>query len=139
AIEANLGGLRAVAASPAFVTGKVSTRALAEVSHRPKTLTVLSGGPATSVQDYPGRLGYWDVGVPPSGPMDALAFRLGNRLLGNDEGAAGLEITGVGPTLVYNAPAIACLAGAELEASLDGTPVAPYEPFDIAAGQTLKL
>src|SRR6202000_1032577 len=97
------------------------------------------GGASTTVQDYPGRLGYWDVGVPPSGPMDALSLRLGNRLLGNAEGAAGLEITAQGPALLFNAPALLCLTGAELEASLDGQPVAAYAPFQVAAGQTLKL
>ena len=64
-----------------------------------------AAGPTTTVQDYPGRLGYWDVGVPPSGPMDDLAFRLANRLLGNAEGAAGLEFTAPGPTLRFNADA----------------------------------
>ena len=49
------------------------------------------------MQDWPGRLGYWAVGVPPSGPMDALSFRLANRIVGNAEGAAGLEITLAGP------------------------------------------
>ena len=48
-------------------------------------------GLQTSVQDYPGRVGLWHVGVPPSGPMDALGHRLANALVGNDEGAAGLE------------------------------------------------
>ncbi|MBV9508979.1 MAG: 5-oxoprolinase/urea amidolyase family protein, partial [Caulobacteraceae bacterium] len=138
-LETNLGWLREVAASEAFVSGRVSTRALAEISYHPQTIRVLSGGPSTTVQDYPGRLGYWDVGVPPSGPMDALALRLGNRLLGNDEDAAGLEITGQGPVLLFNAPALVCLAGAELEASLEGEPVSTYAPFRVEAGQTLKL
>ena len=61
-------------------------------------VSVLAGGFATTVQDYPGRRGYWHVGVPPSGPMDSLAFRLGNRLLENPEGTAGLEVTLLGPT-----------------------------------------
>jgi urea carboxylase len=100
---------------------------------------VLSGGPSTTVQDYPGRQGYWDVGVPPSGPMDPLGFRLANRLVGNGEDAAGLEITAVGPTLLFNHAAVVALTGAELDASLDGAPVAPYAPFTVAAGQTLKL
>jgi urea carboxylase len=138
-LETNLGWLRDVARCEPFVSGQVSTRVLSELPYRGRTVRVLSGGASTTVQDYPGRLGYWDVGVPPSGPMDALSLRLGNRLLGNDEGAAGLEITGLGPSLVFNAAATACLAGAELEASLDGQPVAPYAPFEIAAGQTLKL
>ena len=51
------------------------------------------GAPDAAVQDYPGRTKLWHVGVPPSGPMDALAFRLANALVGNAEDAAGLEIT----------------------------------------------
>jgi urea carboxylase len=138
-LETNLDWLRDVARSEPFVSGNVSTRVLSDLPYRGHTVRVLSGGAATTVQDYPGRLGYWDVGVPPSGPMDALAFRLGNRLLGNAEGAAGLEITGLGPTLVFNAPALVCLTGAALDASLDGVAVPPYAPFQVGAGQTLKL
>ncbi|OHB33755.1 MAG: urea carboxylase [Phenylobacterium sp. RIFCSPHIGHO2_01_FULL_70_10] len=138
-LETNVEWLRQVARSEPFVSGQVSTRALSEIPFAPQTIRVLSGGPATTVQDYPGRQGYWDVGVPPSGPMDAFSFRLGNRLLGNAETAAGLEITALGPTLLFNRAATACLAGAELEASLDGVPVQPYAPFHIGEGQTLKL
>jgi urea carboxylase len=138
-LETNLEWLRQVAESEPFVLGRVSTRALAEIPYTGRTVRVLSGGPSTTVQDYPGRLGYWNVGVPPSGPMDALALRLGNRLLGNAEGDAGLEITAQGPALLFNAPALVCLTGAELEASVDGQPVDVYAPFQVAAGQTLKL
>ncbi|MEO6376498.1 MAG: urea carboxylase, partial [Caulobacteraceae bacterium] len=138
-LETNLDWLRQVVRSEVFITGQVSTRALADIPYVSRTLRVLSGGPATTVQDYPGRLGYWDVGVPPSGPMDALAFRLGNRLLGNEDEAAGLEITALGPTLLFNFPATVCLTGEELEASLDGVPVPPYAPIAVAAGKTLKL
>lgn len=138
-LETNLDWLRQVAESEAFVSGRVSTRALAEIPYAGRTVRVLSGGPSTTVQDYPGRLGYWAVGVPPSGPMDAQALRLGNRLLGNAEGAAGLEITAQGPALLFNTGALVCLTGAELEASVDGAPVAAYAPFQVAAGQTLKL
>ncbi|MBW8882092.1 MAG: ATP-grasp domain-containing protein, partial [Asticcacaulis sp.] len=138
-IETNLDWLRTVVRSDAFTTGKVSTRALNSIEYEPQTIRVLSGGPATTVQDYPGRTGYWDVGVPPSGPMDALAFRLGNRLLGNDEGLAGLEITAAGPTLQFNTATTACLAGAAFDATLDSEPVAVYRPFSIASGQVLKI
>jgi urea carboxylase len=138
-IETNLDWLRQVAVDPAVSSGCVSTRRLAQIAYRPATIQVSSGGPATTVQDGPGRLGYWDVGVPPSGPMDALAFRLGNHLVGNDEGAAGLEFAAAGPGLVFNAPALACLAGADFGATLDETPVSPYAPFAIAPGRTLKI
>ncbi|WP_267396660.1 MULTISPECIES: urea carboxylase [unclassified Sphingomonas] len=138
-IETNLDWLRTVVRSDVFTSGEVSTRALADIAYTPRTIRVLAGGASTTVQDYPGRLGLWDIGVPPSGPMDALAFRLGNRLLGNDEGTAGLEITAAGPTLFFNTPTRLCLTGADFGASLDGAPVATYLPIDIAAGQTLKI
>ncbi|WP_375403927.1 urea carboxylase [uncultured Sphingomonas sp.] len=138
-IETNLRWLRAVVRSPAFVSGRVSTRALAEVEYRPASIRVLAGGAFTTVQDHPGRLGLWDVGVPPSGPMDALAFRLGNRLLGNDEGEVGLEITAAGPTLRFDAVARVCLAGADFGATLDGVSVRPYEAIEVAPGQVLKV
>ena len=46
-----------------------------------------------AVQDWPGRTKLWNVGVPPSGPLDAVSFRLANALVGNSPTAAGLEIT----------------------------------------------
>jgi len=106
---------------------------------RQGVVSVVRGGLATTVQDYPGRRGYWHVGVPPSGPMDSLAFRLGNRLLGNPQGAAGLEVTLIGPTLRFDDAGTVCLAGADCAALLDGRPLAPYAPTQVAPGQTLKL
>jgi urea carboxylase len=138
-IETNLDWLRAVVRSEPFVTGQVSTRALETVAWTPDTIQVLSGGPATTVQDWPGRQGYWDVGVPPSGPMDDLAFRLGNRLLGNGDDAAGLEITALGPTLKFNRAAVVCLTGAAFDARLDGAPAPAYVPFTVTPGQVLKI
>ena len=138
-IETNLDWLRTVVRSDAFVSGNVSTRSLVAIAYTPRTISVLTGGAATTVQDYPGRIGLWSVGVPPSGPMDALAFRLGNALLGNDEGAAGLEVTAAGPTLRFNAPALLCLTGADFGATLDDTPVRPWTPFAVGGGQVLKL
>jgi urea carboxylase len=138
-IETNLDWLRTVVRSQPFTSGKVSTGALADIVYTPHTIRVLAAGASTTVQDYPGRVGLWDVGVPPSGPMDGLAFRLGNRLLGNDESAAGLEITAAGPTLQFNVPARLCLTGADFAATLDGEPVTRYAPFAVAAGQVLKI
>jgi len=138
-IETNLDWLRTVVRAPLFTEGQVSTRALADIPYAPRSIRVLAGGASTTVQDYPGRLGLWDVGVPPSGPMDALAFRLGNRLLGNAEDVAGLEITAAGPTLLFNAATRICLTGADFAATVDGAPLSCYTPIDITAGQTLKV
>jgi len=138
-IETNLDWLRTVVHSDAFTSGEVSTRALAAIAYQPRTIRVLSGGAATTVQDHPGRVGYWNVGVPPSGPMDALAFRLGNRLLDNDGDAAGLEFTAAGPTLLFNGATHICLTGADFAAKLDGEPVERYRMVAVAPGQTLQI
>ncbi|MDE2403131.1 MAG: urea carboxylase [Sphingomonadales bacterium] len=138
-IETNLRWLREVVRSPAFVSGEVSTRALNDIAYHPRSVRVISGGTATTVQDWPGRQHLWAVGVPPSGPMDDQSFRLGNRLLGNPEGTAGLEVTVTGPTLAFTAPARICLTGADFKATLDGVPVARGEAIAVAAGQTLAL
>jgi urea carboxylase len=138
-LETNLEWLQTVVQHDFFTDGTGSTRSLGTVDYEPGGIRVLAGGLATTVQDYPGRIGYWNVGVPPSGPMDTLAFRLGNRLLGNDEGAAGLEITAVGPALHFHRAARVCLTGAELEASVDGTAVEPYRVVPVAAGQILRI
>lgn len=138
-IETNLRWLRDVARSADFVSGDVSTRSLERVAHHPRSISVRSAGTLTAVQDYPGRIGLWDVGVPPSGPMDARAFRLGNMLLGNDEAAAGLEVTFTGPTLQFNTASRVCLTGADFAATLDGQAVPRNQPFAVGAGQVLAL
>jgi urea carboxylase len=138
-IETNVDWLRQIVRSRPFRAGRISTGTLGAIGHAPRAIRVLSGGLATSIQDYPGRLGCWSVGVPPSGPMDSLAFRLGNRLLGNPEGAAGLEWTAVGPVLRFGCAARICLTGAESDAALDGTPLELYTPTAVAAGQTLRV
>ena len=138
-IETNLRWLRDVVQDESFIAGTVTTRLLDTIPYAPSSLQIVSGGTATTVQDWPGREGLWSVGVPPSGPMDDRSFRLGNLRLGNPEGTAGLEVTFTGPTLRFNAPARLCLAGADFGAKLDGNPVARDTPFDVAAGQTLAL
>ena len=138
-IETNLRWLRDVTRADDFTSGDVSTRSLEHVEHHPHSVSVRSAGTLTTVQDFPGRIGLWDVGVPPSGPMDARAFRLGNALLGNDAAAAGLEVTVTGPTLQFNTATRICLTGAEFGATLDGKPVPRNQPVAVAEGQLLAL
>ncbi|MEA2154959.1 MAG: urea carboxylase [Solirubrobacteraceae bacterium] len=102
-------------------------------------IEVVSAGTLATVQDWPGRLGYWEVGVPPSGPMDDRSFRLGNRLVGNPEGAPGIELTLGGPRLRFAAPAVVAVTGAPLVVELDGEPVAQWAPLAVPAGALLKL
>ncbi len=138
-IESNLDYLRQLVADPMFVAGAMTTRALDAFGYAPRSFEVLAAGTQTTVQDYPGRLGFWNVGVPPSGPMDGLSFRLANRALGNPEGAAALEITVSGPTLRFNVDAVICLTGASMAADIDGRPAAWGTPLEVRVGETLRI
>lgn len=138
-IETNRTYVSQVLADDRFREGRLFTRTLNEFNYQPSTVDVISGGTMTTIQDHPGRIGYWEIGVPPSGPFDSYSFRLGNRLLGNEKSAAGLEITLRGPTLVFNRATQIVLAGAPLDASLDDRAVPFWEILDVAAGATLKL
>ncbi|HEV7761018.1 MAG TPA: urea carboxylase, partial [Acidimicrobiales bacterium] len=138
-IETNVEHLRAVLAEPRFAAGEVMTGLLADVPFRPQAIEVIDGGGQATVASYPGRTGYWSVGVPPSGPMDDLSFRLGNRMLGNPVDAAGLECAVTGPTLLFHRAAVVCLTGADMQATVDRTPVRPWTPVAVPAGGRLRL
>jgi urea carboxylase len=137
--ETNLRYLRAVAASATFAVGAVTTSFLSTFKVAHTAFEVLEAGTQTTVQDYPGRLGYWHVGVPPSGPMDALAFRLANRMVGNAESAAAVEMTTMGARLRFDSDARIALTGAEMGATLDGAPVPHWQAFAIRAGSVLRM
>ena len=130
--------IAALCAHPAVADG-TATAALAGLPLPPADIAVLAPGIQTTVQDLPGRIGYWAVGVPPSGPMDDLALRLGNRVVGIAEHAAGLEMTLGGVVLRFGRAAVVALAGAPLSAELDGRAVSWWKPLDIPAGGVLRL
>ncbi|SFU25829.1 urea carboxylase [Paraburkholderia aspalathi] len=138
-IETNLDYLRAIAGSATFARGEQTTAFLTRFMFAPHTIDVLDGGVQTTVQQTPGRVGYWDIGVPPSGPMDGLSFRLANELLGNPADAAGLECAMVGATLRFNTATLFVLGGAPLAATLDGQPVTLWQVTRAPAGSVLKL
>jgi urea carboxylase len=138
-IESNLDYLRQLIADPLFAAGAMTTRALDTFAYAPRTLEVLAAGTQTTIQDYPGRVGYWNVGVPPSGPMDDWSFRLANRALGNPPNAAALEITVSGPTLRFNTDAIVCLTGAPMPTDVEGRLPRHGAPFAVRRGETLRV
>src|SRR5712671_6895184 len=138
-IESNLDYLRQLSVDPVFASGGMTTRALDAFAYAPRTLEVLTAGTQTTIQDYPGRLGFWNVGVPPSGPMDSLSFRLGNLLLGNGEGAPGLECTVSGPALCFHFETDIALTGADFAARLNGQPVPQWEVLRVSEGSVLEL
>ncbi len=138
-IEVNLGTLRAALDHPDVRTAKHDTGTLAGVVDPRPRITVERPGLLTTVQDLPGRVGLWAVGVPPSGPMDDLSFRLGNRALGNPEGAPGLECTASGPALRVTHPTTVCVTGAECLVTVNGTPAPMWEPIELPAGAVLDV
>ncbi len=138
-IETNIEYLRQVCADPTFTASGVTTAYLKDFHYRTNAIDVIEPGTQTTIQDYPGREGYWHVGVPPSGPMDSLAFRIANRLVGNSEGDAGLEIAVTGPTLKFRSAAVIALTGADFGARLDGEAVAPWRAIEVKEGSLLEM
>ena len=121
-----------------FVRGVPHTGVLASLAFHQRAFEVRQAGAHTTIQSLPTRDGYWPVGIPPSGPMDDLAFRVGNLKLGNDPGAPGLELTVAGPTLAFRSATTVLVAG-YCEAAVDGREVAPWEPVAVESGQVLTL
>lgn len=103
------------------------------------SIEVLKPGLQTTIQDYPGRIAYWHVGIPPSGPMDSLAFRLANQVLGNEATAAGLEITMLGPELKFNVETVICLTGAPVRMLINDAPMPQWNAIRVKAGSVLKI
>jgi len=101
-------------------------------------IQVQEPGLFTTVQDL-GREGFGPLGVSASGAADAISLRMGNRLVGNAEGAAGLEMTLLGGTFLFPEGAVIALAGSDFGATLDGKPVELWTAFESRPGQALRL
>ena len=138
-IETNLGLLRAALRDPDVRAATHSTATLDTVSDPSRRIEVTRAGTITTVQDWPGRTGLWHVGVPPSGPMDDLSFRLGNEALGNPEGAPGLECTVQGPELRFSHATTVCVTGAPAPVTVNGEAVPQWEPVTVPAGALLDV
>ncbi|GHV11733.1 urea carboxylase [Clostridia bacterium] len=138
-ITTNIDYLRSVLSAPDYTNGDLHTHLLDGLEYREHKIEVIDGGIQSSVQDYPARLGYWDVGVPPSGAMDNFNFRIGNQILGNNADAAGIELTLRGGSYKFRDDFVICLTGASMDAALDGAAVPMYEAIAVTAGQTLTF
>jgi antagonist of KipI len=101
-----------------------------------KVIHVQAPGLLTTVQDL-GREGFGPMGVSPSGAADSISLRIGNRLVGNREGAAGLEMTLLGGAFAFPEGATPALTGSDFGATLDGAPVNPWRSIEVKSGQTL--
>jgi len=138
-IETNLRYLRGIVRWQPFLAGGVAMRDMAGFLYQPNTFDVVAAGTMTTVQDWPGRLGYWEVGVPPSGPFDPLSLRLANALVRNPEGAPALEITMTGPTLRFNTATTIAIVGAIALVMRNGEALAMNEAIPIHPGDVIKI
>ena len=101
-------------------------------------IKILKPGLATTVQDA-GRPGYYNVGIPLSGALDQYSFRVANLLVGNDENAAALECTLMGPELVFQRDAVIAVAGAQMAPKLDGTLAPCNQAIAVKAGTVVSF
>lgn len=102
------------------------------------TIKVITGGMQTTVQDL-GRVGHQAQGVPVGGAMDRVALRIANLLVGNEDNCAALEATIMGPALRFDTDTLVALAGADLEATIEGVSVPLWHPVWAERGTTLRF
>ena len=102
-------------------------------------IEVIQAGALTSVQTAVGRRGWRHLGIPVGGAADAWSARLANRLVGNADHAPLLEITLLGPTLRFDAPATVAIAGARFDATIDGMPLPWFTGRSVRAGTLLQV
>ncbi|KAJ5747763.1 uncharacterized protein N7511_009459 [Penicillium nucicola] len=138
-VETNLKYLQQIVAWEPFNSGCFTTASLNDFQYDVQVAEVIDAGSSTAVQDFPGRQGLWHIGVPPSGPMDSYSFRLANKIIGNDDRAAGLECSTQGPTLLFHSPTVVAVVGADAPISIDGEIKEPGVAINIEAGQKLSI
>ncbi|MEE3420507.1 MAG: urea carboxylase [Lachnospiraceae bacterium] len=138
-VTTNLMYLQSFIKTVAYRKGKLFTKMLDGFMPEENALEVLDGGVQSTVQDAKGMLGYWTVGVPPCGAMDTYDFRIGNRLLDNDDNAGGIEMTLKGGSYRFRTSCDFCITGADMQAKLDGRPVPMYTVVRASAMQVLKF
>ena len=138
-IETNINYAKQLLNDALFIDASMTTHSLNHWQCPAEIIEVLSPGTMTTIQDYPGRIGYWEVGVPPSGPFDNYSFALGNQLLNNNHDCAGLEITIQGPRLKFHADSEIVITGADIEITLDDAPISNWQVIPVKRGQILQL
>lgn len=138
-LETNLEYLKQITASESFAQLRMTTGFLKDFPFSPTAIEIRTAGTMTTIQDFPGRVGYWKVGIPPSGPMDNYSFRQANLLIGNDEGLPGLEFTNDGAMMIFHQDSIIALTGAEMKSTLNGEPIPFGKPVFIPSGSQVRI
>lgn len=101
-------------------------------------IKVIQPGLQTTVQDF-GRIGHYEVGMPPSGAMDKYSYLASNLLVGNKEHAAVLEITYMGPVLEFQQNVTVAITGGEMPPKINGQSIAMWEALAVKAGDVLSF
>ena len=104
----------------------------------PARLHVIRPGLLTTIQDL-GRAGYQRFGMPVSGAMDVVAHRIANRLVGNPDHYAGLEMTLQGPELLFETDAVIAVTGGDLSPLVERQIIPLWTAMSIARGSTLSF
>ena len=135
----NLGFAKEIISSDAFARGDTLTNFLDSCfTYHPCGIDVINAGSHSTIQDFPARpsMGY---GIPKSGPMDSLSSRVANLLVGNSPGVEVLEITLLGPELLFTSAAVISICGARTPVTIDSIERPMWSTISIKAGQTLRI
>ncbi|MDP4688141.1 MAG: allophanate hydrolase, partial [Pontimonas sp.] len=101
-------------------------------------IEIMETGLATSIQDQ-GRVGYYNVGIPPSGALDLVSAAAANVLVGNDPSAAVIESAYMGPKLRFTEPSIVAVTGAQIPVLVNDQEMPLWESFAVQAGDVLSF
>lgn len=138
-IESNRDYLLSLLQRDDFRNARHHTRSLEQQHWQPPRVEIIEAGTQDMIQQVEGRLGYWAVGIPPSGAMDALSAAIANQLLDNPPNASVLEMTVRGPRLKFWQHTRIAIAGADMQAQLNGTPIHVCQSYCVQAGDVLQF
>ncbi|GAA6031339.1 hypothetical protein JCM8097_005608 [Rhodosporidiobolus ruineniae] len=135
----NLAYLRTINSCPEFATGNITTKFLDTFPYTCSCIEVVDGGLSTTVQDGRPRLSSSGDGIPRGGPMDELAAKAANLLVGNPVETELFEVILSGPTLKFTTAALVAVTGAEAEIYVDDEKKPGWSRFVVPAGSTLEI
>lgn len=138
-LESNLEFLKSIASADFFKNSQYFTKVLDDFNYNAPKVDVLKSGTMTTIQDFRGRLGFWNVGIPPSGAMDNATPRVLNKLLSNSENASFIEMTFMGASFKFRQECTVAIGGADMQATLNKKPIGMYKPIKISAHDVLEF
>lgn len=126
-ITTNVLFLEAILQSSFFESGRYLTKNLEDFKYISYCADIIDGGMYSLIQDFPGRVGYWHIGICPSGPMDQKSYKIANWLVGNSNADAGIEILLDGLSIKFYCETYIGVAGAACDILINGKSEKMYE------------